>query len=84
MSSVRVGACHRQLSLRIMPRSRLADSADNLSPFESVPDDVLGNITRRLELTDLVALERVSKTFGDRVCHQLQYLWASDDLCADC
>jgi hypothetical protein len=35
--------------------------------LEDVPDDVLGNILGRLDLVDILALERVSRLLHDRV-----------------
>ena len=38
-----------------------------LSHLEITPDDVLGNVFRRLDIADLVRLEQVSKTLRQRV-----------------
>jgi len=54
----------------VMARSLLEHGTENISPLEGVPDDVLANIARRLDLAELASLERVSKTLRYRVCHR--------------
>jgi hypothetical protein len=38
-----------------------------VSHLESAPDDVFGNVLKRLDIADLVRLEQVSKSLRERV-----------------
>jgi len=52
---------------------RGSQDGGSLSHLETIPDDVLGHVFRRLDIRDLIHLEQVSKTLKQRVSAMSHY-----------
>ena len=60
--------------------TRMTPGRKTLSHFEDLPDDILGNISSRLDLHELLGLQTLSKVVHDRVCPLILLLSLADNL----